>query len=162
MPLPILGSVGSLFAPGAQGLALHQLELDAVAVHSGQLPTDQYWLTDLGGDLRLREKGPSIGTVQWIGMRREVRALPYPSESQLQLACDLDPWTLERLEKHRDGQDLTLWIELWPRLEHPGGYLSASPLPCDMLLERQPGSQAVTPGLGRAEQDGEDRMRQLQ
>lgn len=96
------------------------------SLHSGQPPPDQYWLTDLGGDLRLHDKGPSIGTVQWIGMRREVRALPYPSESQLQLACDLDPWTLERLERHRDGQDLTLWIELWPRLEHPGGYLSAS------------------------------------
>lgn len=96
------------------------------SLHSGQSRPDEYWLTDLGGDLRLSEKGPSIGIVQWIGMRREVRALPYPSESQLQLACDLDPWTLERLEKQRDGKDLALWIELWPRLEHPGGYLSAS------------------------------------
>lgn len=96
------------------------------SLYSGQTPPDQYWLTNLDGDLRLCEKGPSIGIVQWIGMRREIRALPYPSESQLQLACDLDPWTLERLEKQRDGKDLALWIELWPRLEHPGGYLSAS------------------------------------
>jgi hypothetical protein len=96
------------------------------SLHSRQAPPDPYWLTDLGGDLRLTEKGPSIGIVQWIGARREVRALPYPSESQLQLACDLDPWTLERLEHQRDGNDLALWIELWPRLEHPGGYLSAS------------------------------------
>jgi len=94
--------------------------------HSGQPRPDQYWLTDLGGDLRVSEKGPSIGIVQWIGAHREVRALPYPSESQLQLACDLDAWSLERLEAHRDGKDLGLWIELWPRLEHPGGYLSAS------------------------------------
>jgi hypothetical protein len=96
------------------------------SLHSGEGRPDQYWLTDLGGDLRLNEKGPSIGIVQWIGMRRAVRALPYTSESQLQLACDLDPWTLERLEHQRDGKDLALWIELWPRLEHPGGYLSAS------------------------------------
>lgn len=72
------------------------------------------------------KRGPSIGILQWVGPNREVRALPYPSESQIQLACDLDGWTLERLEAQRDGQDLALWLELWPRLEHPGGYLSAS------------------------------------
>lgn len=97
------------------------------SLHSGQPRTAEYWLTDLRGDLRLSEKGPSIAIVQWVGVHREVRALPYPSESQIQLACDLDPWTLERLETQRDGQDLAFWIELWPRLEHPGaGYLSAS------------------------------------
>jgi hypothetical protein len=96
------------------------------SLYSGQATPDQYWLTDLGGDWRLSEKGPSIGIVQWIGMRREVRALPYPSEAQLQLACDLDPWTLERLEQQRDGNDLVLWVDLWPRLEHREGYLSAS------------------------------------
>ena len=38
----------------------------------------------------------------------------------------LDPGTLERLETARGGNDLALWIKLWPRIEHPGGYLSAS------------------------------------
>ena len=78
------------------------------------------------GDLHLSDKGPSIGIVHWIGAHHEIRSQPYPSESQLQLACDLDPGTLERLETARGGNDLALWIELWPRIEHPGGYLSAS------------------------------------
>jgi hypothetical protein len=96
------------------------------SLYSGQEPPKQYWLTDLGGDLRISEKGPSIGILQWVGPHREVRALPYPSESQIQLACDVDPWTLERLEMLRGGQDLALWVDLWPRLEHREGYLSAS------------------------------------
>lgn len=96
------------------------------SLYSGQEPPKQYWLTDLGGDLRVSEKGPSIGILQWVGPHREVRALPYPSESQIQLVCDVDPWTLERMEALRAGQDLALWVDLWPRLEHPGGYLSAS------------------------------------
>ena len=46
------------------------------------------------------------------------RSQSYPSESQLQLACDLDLGTLKRLETARGGKDLTLWIQLWPRIEH--------------------------------------------
>jgi hypothetical protein len=95
-------------------------------LYSGQERPDQFWLADLSGDLRVSEKGPSIGILQWLGPNREVRALPYPSESQIQLACDLDPWTLERLEALRGGEDFALWVELWPRLEHPHGFLSAS------------------------------------
>lgn len=96
------------------------------SLYSGQEPPNPYWLTELSGDLRVGEKGPSIGILQWVGPPREVRALPYPSESQIQLACDVDPWTLERLETLRGGQDLALWVDLWPRLEHREGYLSAS------------------------------------
>ena len=104
------------------------VDLDPIhgSLHSGQARPDQYWLTELRGDLRLSDKGPSIGIVHWIGAHHEIRSQPYPSESQLQLACDLDPGTLERLETARGGNDLALWIELWPRIEHPGGYLSAS------------------------------------
>ena len=104
------------------------VDLDPIhgSLHSGQARPDQYWLTELRGDLRLSDKGPSIGIVHWIGAHHEIRSQPYTSESQLQLACDLDPGTLERLETARGGNDLALWIELWPRIEHPGGYLSAS------------------------------------
>ena len=96
------------------------------SLHSGKARPDEYWLTELRGNLYLSENGPSIGSVHWIGAHCEIRSQPYPSESQLQLACDLDPGTLERLETARGGNDLALWIELWPRIEHPGGYLSAS------------------------------------
>ena len=68
------------------------------SLHSGKARPDEYWLTELRGNLYLSENGPSIGSVHWIGAHCEIRSQPYPSESQLQLACDLDPGTLERLE----------------------------------------------------------------
>lgn len=104
------------------------IDLDPVnrSLYDGQPPPNPYSLTDLRGELRLGEKGPAIGTLEWVGAHHEVRAQPYPSESQIQLACDLDLWTLERLERQRAGGDVPLWIELWPRLEHAGGYLPGS------------------------------------
>ena len=44
------------------------MDLDPIhgSLHSGQARPDQYWLTELRGDLRLSDKGPSIGIVHWI------------------------------------------------------------------------------------------------
>ena len=44
------------------------VDLDPIhgSLHSGQARPDQYWLTELRGDLRLSDKGPSIGIVHWI------------------------------------------------------------------------------------------------
>lgn len=102
------------------------LDLDIPAPRDGRVLPESYRLIDLSGDLRLGEKGSSIGILHWVGVRGDVRALPYPSEFDIQLACDLDFWTLERLEIERDGGELALWVDLWPRLDHDGGHLLAS------------------------------------
>lgn len=80
------------------GVSLHRIQ---DPLYSGQAASGEFRLTDLGGDLRLSEKGPSIGLLHWIGPHNEVRAQPHPSETQIQLACDVDLWTLERVEKQR-------------------------------------------------------------
>lgn len=112
-------------------------DLDPVrdALHSGQ-KVEEYRLTDLSGDLRLKERGPAIGFLHWLGPRSDVRALPYPSESQLELACELDLHTLERLEAERDGGELRLSLLLQPRLEHVGGFLRATVDPITLAVPR--------------------------
>ena len=50
------------------------------SLHSGKARPDEYWLTELRGNLYLSENGPSIGSVHWIGAHCEIRSQPYPSE----------------------------------------------------------------------------------
>ena len=71
------------------------------SLYSRISPPSQYWLTELRGNLYISEEGLSIGSVHWMGSHHSVRSHPHPSESQLQLACDLDMGTLERLEMAR-------------------------------------------------------------
>lgn len=93
---------------------------------SGAEALRDYRLTDLTGDVRLKENGPYVASLEWSGTRGHVRSTDYGDESDIQLTCDLDWQRLEALERHRSGKQLELWVALWPRLERDGSLLEAS------------------------------------
>jgi hypothetical protein len=68
------------------------------------------------GELRLGDGGSAIGLLAELSPRRPIRPTSFTSESQVRIVCELDPWRLEVIERHRNGAALNLWLELWPRL----------------------------------------------
>lgn len=68
------------------------------------------------GELRLSEQGNAIGLLSELNPRRPIRPSTFNSESQVRLTCELDPWRLEVIERHRNGAPPNLWVELWPKL----------------------------------------------
>ncbi len=72
------------------------------------------------GEIRLGEQGPAVGQLFQLGERHPLRALDYADEQQMELVLDLDWFRFERLEEHRQGGPLTLWMKLWPNLEAKG------------------------------------------
>jgi len=77
-------------------------------------PEGELQLRDLSGELRLMQFGDAIGSLRWTGRRHGVRSGSF--EIQIELACDLDPWRVSRIEAHRDGQSPQLWLQLSPVL----------------------------------------------
>jgi hypothetical protein len=70
----------------------------------------------VSGELRLGEGGGAVGLLTELNPRRPIRPTSFNSESQVRIVCELDPWRLEVIERHRNGKALNLWVELWPRL----------------------------------------------
>jgi len=79
-------------------------------------PLKDYELIDLEGELRLSENGDTIGIIRWSGQRHQHKSSTLPREHGINLFCDLDPWRIEKIEQHRDGQEPTFWIQIWPTL----------------------------------------------
>lgn len=133
-----LKSVSALPALGPRlgfslGFQLH----DQAEHPSGREAIVDYRLTDLNGDVRLKESGPYVGSLEWSGRRGHVRSSNYGHEDDLQLICELDWQRLEALERHRTGKQLELWFSLWPRLENRGLLLEVDvrPLRAQLPLE---------------------------
>ncbi len=99
-------------------------------------PIEAFELRELAGELRLTEKGDTIGPIVWAGPRRYVRSSSYGSENQLDLMCDLDALRLERIEEHRDGGEPVLWLVLWPTLADQHGFLDADLHPIQVRIPR--------------------------
>lgn len=132
--------IGALHARKAlrPTLSLHAyVDLDPVGdtLYSGT-KVENYRMTDLRGEISLRG-GPIIGQLCWVGARADVRANDFHSESQLELACELDPWTLERLENLRGGDELVFSLELVPRLEHDAGFIPARIEPVHVSVPKE-------------------------
>lgn len=79
-------------------------------------PLKDYELIDLEGELRLSKTSDTIGTIRWSGQRHQHKSSTLPREHGINLYCDLDPWRIEKIEQHRDRQEPSFWIELWPTL----------------------------------------------
>jgi hypothetical protein len=75
----------------------------------------------VSGELRLGEGGSAVGLLTELTPRRPIRPSSFTSESQVRVVCELDPWRLEVIERHRNGAALNLWLELWPRLNSTDG-----------------------------------------
>lgn len=82
-------------------------------------PLTSFRLSDLRGELRLREQGAALGILHWMERSRDVRAWPYPHEHQITLVCELDRGRLEALERHRRGGALQLSLALVPTFVQP-------------------------------------------
>jgi hypothetical protein len=93
-------------------------------------------LVALSGELRVQEQGPAVGFLQWVGHNHRCQSAPSSSEYQLQLACDMDPWRLERIEHDRNGVAPVLWLQLWPVILMAGRRVHATVPPIRMEIPR--------------------------
>lgn len=86
-------------------------------INANEFRLDSYQLIDLNGELHLGGSGAVVGPVHWTKRgHQQLRSLPSSSDQQFDLACDLDPLRLERLEAERNGDLLSLSLQLWPRI----------------------------------------------
>ena len=108
-------------------------------------------LREVTGELHLATAGGPAGTdtdtytgaylarVWWTGAPRAIPALPHSHESSLEVACDLTPLSLERLETHRAGMPLRLtltpWLGVW-RDGHPVDTVTARAFDLTVPRER--------------------------
>ncbi len=81
-----------------------------------------YEMIDLCGEIRLEEQSKSIGPTLWLEKRQKIRSSTTPREQHLKVFCDLDTWRLERIEEYRKGEELKLWLQLWPTFRGKGSF----------------------------------------
>lgn len=91
----------------------------------------------VAGELRLTETSGAIGLLTELNQRRPIRPSSFNSESQVRLVCELDPWRLEVIERHRNGATPNLWIELWPRLISSEGPIDGGVRPFRLSVPRE-------------------------
>jgi hypothetical protein len=98
------------------GLTLGITLNDLATSRFGSNPGPVFEWHGVAGELRLSETGGAIGLLSELSQKRPIRPSTFNSESQVRVICELDPWRLEVIERHRNGTTPTLWIELWPKL----------------------------------------------
>jgi len=81
-----------------------------------------YEMIDLAGELRLEEQKESIGPTLWLEKEQKILSSANRREQSLKVFCDLDPWRLERIEEQRKGEELKLWLLLWPTFRGKGSF----------------------------------------
>jgi len=104
------------------GITLHQ---DAEGSKTPGALKTLFELRALDGELRLTEYGEVVGPLTWAGEKRYIQSSPSSNERELTLACDLDFYRLEQIERFRDGQQPRFWLQLWPTLISSGIFLNA-------------------------------------
>ena len=82
----------------------------------------EYEMIDLAGELRLEEQSKSIGPALWLEKSQKILSSTTLREQSLKVFCDLDPWRLERIEEYRKGEELKLWLQLWPTFRGKGSF----------------------------------------
>ena len=83
-------------------------------------PPGEYVLVGVDGELFLGRGVQSVGALQQRGGRHLLRSLTYAQEQEDALTLDLDWYRFERLEEHRQGGTMNLWVQLVPRIEVDG------------------------------------------
>lgn len=81
-----------------------------------------YEMIDLCGEIRLEEQSKSIGPTLWLEKSQKILSSTTLREQSLKVFCDLDPWRLERIEEYRKGEELKLWLQLWPTFRGKGSF----------------------------------------
>ena len=99
-------------------------------------PLKGYEMIDLSGELRLSEHRDTVGTFAWIGQRHQYRSGTQPQGSRINLYCGLDPWRIEKIEQHRDGQEPSFWLELWPTLAGEDYFTNIQTRPARITVPR--------------------------
>jgi len=99
-------------------------------------PLKNLELIGMSGELRVKEHGAVVGVLFWVGQNQRCRSSRYPSEDQLQLASDLDPWRLEQVEKERNGASPVFWLQLWPMILMEGRRVHATSQPIRVEVPR--------------------------
>lgn len=92
-------------------------------------------LTGITGELRLQRDSDAFGVLHWMEHRQTLRSSPHGIEEQVELVCELDPWRVERIERHRDGKEPLLWMQLWPQALGNEGYVQMN---IDLVLVTPP------------------------
>jgi len=71
-------------------------------------------MTYLNGELFLSDHGQCFGPIYWAGPHCHVRSTVRPAKGQIQVAIDLTPMSLSRIEDSRGGAAPNFWVQLWP------------------------------------------------
>lgn len=103
---------------------------------------------DLVGELRTNEHGGAVGVVRWLERRHSVKPQSYHQEHQLRLICELDPWRLEVLERHRAGGPLQLYLQVWPLVVSGSEPLSATARSFRVSIPREDWLEVVSGMIG--------------
>ena len=74
-----------------------------------------FTLIGITGELRLVRDSDAFGVLHWIKQQEVLRSSVQGSENQVELICELDPWRLEHIERHRGGGEFVMWMQLWLR-----------------------------------------------
>jgi hypothetical protein len=97
---------------------------------------EKFEMRALSGEWRLSEHDQTIGRLYWIGHHRHVRSASYPSEANVEVACDLDEALVEQIEERRDGGEPNFWVAFWPSLVDASGYLDTDSRPFRIQIPR--------------------------
>lgn len=96
-----------------------------------------YELRDISGEIRLSENADVLGALSWAGARRYVRSSASGFESQVKCVCDLDPFRIELVERHRNGVPPKFYVELWPVLVRGSEFLDAHVTSLELRVPRE-------------------------
>lgn len=95
-----------------------RLDVPRTPPYGGDSIPEAFELVHLSGEIRLAEGGPIIGFLFCRDRRVDIRTGDL--DQDVELACQFDRVTLERLEQIREGKPLEFWLQLWPRIESEG------------------------------------------
>jgi hypothetical protein len=112
------------------------LQETAEAEFESGRPVKGFEMRDLMGQLQLEENALTVGRLEWLGPRRNVRSSGHFSENQVEAICDLDTVRLEGLESRRAGREPIFWLALWPTLVDSQGFLNCDIRPIRAAIPR--------------------------
>jgi hypothetical protein len=95
------------------GITLHDVSGEEHISKQVQTP---FVMTNITGELRLKETVDIVAPVSWSGQPAFVRSQKFSHEERIHLGCDLDFRRLEQIERWRDSKPPTFWLQLWPTL----------------------------------------------
>ncbi|HEY9229900.1 MAG TPA: hypothetical protein VIP11_24830 [Gemmatimonadaceae bacterium] len=102
------------------------VSLRKMAVGGASEGTEDIQIHGFQGELRLGQHNDAVGSLTRIGELRSIRSSVNGYESQVELACDLDLFRIELIERRRAGAPPPFWMQLWVTASRSGEELSLS------------------------------------